>query len=85
MNSILNQFDNEVILILVNNNMNDPYMLFNEKESLQKFCEIMAQNYTKISVGFFLTFIMQKDCKIWEQISYYYYPSPLINIYIETL
>ena len=41
MNFILNQLDNELILNRVNNNVNDPYMQFNEKESLQKFCEIL--------------------------------------------
>ena len=85
MNFILNQLDNELILNRVNNNVNDPYMQFNEKESLQKFCEIIAKNYTKISVSFFSTIQMQKYCKVCQQISYCYSTSPVINIYIETL
>jgi hypothetical protein len=85
MNFILNQLDSELILNRVNNNVNDPYMQFNEKESLQKYVEIMAKNKTKISESFFSTIKMQKYCPICQQISYFFSPSPVINIYLETL
>jgi hypothetical protein len=85
MNFILNQLDSELILNRVNNNVNDPYMQFNEKESLQKCAEIMAQNYTKISVSFFSTIKTQKYCQSCQQASYFFSPSPVINIYLETL
>jgi hypothetical protein len=85
MNFILNQLDNELILNRANNNMNDPYMQYNESESLKMYGDIMAKNNTKISGFFFSTIKMRKSCRGCQQISYFFSPTPVINIYIETL
>ena len=84
MNFILNQLDNELILNRANNNVNDPYIQFRETDSLQRYCGIMAQKNTKISETFFSTIKMQKYCKGCQQISYFFSPSPVITIYIES-
>ena len=84
MNFILNQLDDELIINRVNNIVNVPYMQFNEKESLQKFCELIMKNQTKISDCFFSIIKINKYCKICQQISYIFSRYPVINIYIET-
>ena len=84
MNFILNQLNSELIINPVNNGENDPFLQFNEKESLQKYGEIMRQNTTKISDCFFSTIEMIKNCKACHYKSYFFRPAPVINIYIET-
>ena len=86
MNCILNQLNNELILNNpVNNGENDPFLQFDEKASLQKYGEIMRQSTTKISDCFFSTIKLQKNCKNCHYNSYFFRPSPVINIYIETM
>jgi hypothetical protein len=84
MNFILNQLNSELIINPVNNGENDPFLQFDEKESLQKYGEIMRQNTTKISDCFFSTIKMIKSCKACHYKSYFFRPAPVINIYIET-
>jgi hypothetical protein len=84
MNFILNQLNNELIINPVNNGENDPFLQFDENSSCQKYCEIMKQSTTKIFDCCFSTIKMIKDCKVCHYKSYFFSPSPVINIYIET-
>ena len=83
MNFILNQLHNELLLNPVNNGDNDPFLQFDEKASFQKYCEVMKQSTTKISDSCFSTIKMEKNCKSCYYKSYFFRPSPVINIYIE--
>ena len=83
MNFILNQLDNELSANIVNNNEDDPFLHFNEVESLQKYQASFQSNFTKISVCFFSTIKKVKYCKRCCNQSFFFSTTPVINIYIE--
>ena len=67
---------------IINNN-NDPYSYFNPEQSLKSYSDLFFKNKTKISDSFYSTIETKKKCLNCAQITYFYEPSCVINIYLE--